>query len=337
MRRRFGGLALLSVLIVSGCTSVRPERVYVDVTRAVFSERAPELTIKPAPQPTQSAGAVTVRQPGMTATGTSDRTLERLQEAKRLIAENRGKSISALSSMLKRVYLARANDEIASKLQQDRPEYDTILAAALERLRQTFEAYGEERGPLLAKLSVLARNTELRDQAIPEGPDLIAKQRATEANKVRGEIRELDARYTREATVLLADAEKQIDAAIAAIEEQAKNIRARAEANAIAEAETTATKTQASLDVQVRQLVPEKLASVPARQVVVPGSAPLPPPPTDKTKPIFGSLEERRRLVDQEIDIWIKTTGRLRSTTTRGVRDATEEFLQWRRAHKVGP
>jgi hypothetical protein len=334
--RRNSSLAILAILI-SGCASSQPERVYVDLDRAVQAEQAPELQVAALPQPKAGALPVTVKQAGLPATSITDRTRERLVLAKQLVDENRGKSIASLSTMLKRVYLAQTEDEIANQNREELPQQDSIIADAFAGLRQVFEEYGTRRGPLLAPLNLLARSTSLAIHVVPANADALTKKNLTMANDLRRQILALDAQYNAQATELLAEAGEKLRVALARLDERAKQMRVAAESKAVAEAESKAAQTQTSMDVQIKQLVPESLPVVPPRQVVVPGSPTLPPPPTDTAKPIFGSLGERRHLLDQEIDIWIKSTGKTRSLTANGVRDATEGFLQWRSAHKVGP
>ncbi len=335
--RRSSYLAIIAILL-SGCAATQPDRVYVDTDSILASERAPTLEISPLPQPKAPSPPSVVKQQGLPATTTTDRTLDRLEAARRLIEENRGRSIATLSAMLTRVYLAQATAENAKREKDVQPEHDTILQAALERLREAFEAYGQERGPYVARLNVLARNTDLEDQAVPENADPIAKANILAANKVRADIRALDARYDEKASRLLAEAQAEIEGEIATIQAEAEKTRAAAEHKALQDAESKANQTQVSLDVQVKQVVPGSLPAVPPRQVIVPGSAPMPALPKGVVQPIFGSLEERRRLLDQEIDIWVRTTGHIRTKPgAKNSRDATAEFLQWRSAHKVGP
>lgn len=332
--RKNSTLAIIAILL-SGCASTQSERVYVDLNRVMASEKVQLLPSPPIPTPSRAASAVTVKQAGLPSSSITDRTRERLETAKRLIAENRGKSIAALSAMLKRIYLAKAEDQIAIQTHDIQPQQDALIAAAFADIRTAFEEYGQKRGPLLVRLNLLARNTELKDQIPPADP--VAAARVKKANALRGEVRALDAQYNALAAKLLAEADAKIQAAIAALDEQAKQIRTQAESKAVGEAELKANQTQTTLDVQIKQLVPERLAAVPARQVVVPGSTQLPSAPTDTDKPIFGSLDEVRHMIDQEVDIWVGSIGRTRSTSPKGGRDATEEFLQWRSAHKVGP
>lgn len=335
--RRNSLLAVIAILL-SGCAATQPDRVYVDLDRALAGERTSDMAIPTLPQPKAPSPPTVVKQQGLPATSTTDRTIERLEAARRLISENRGRSIASLSAMLKRIYLAQANDEIAKRDKDVQPEHDTILAAALGRLRTLFETYGEQRGPLLARLNILARSSDLTDQGEPENADAVTKANVVAANKVRAQLRALDERYNSEATRLLADAQQEIESELATLGAEAAKTRSAAERKAVSEAESKANQTELSLDVQVKQLVPSSLPAVPPRQVIVPGSAPMPPLPADNQKPIFGSLEQRRQLLDQEIDIWVRTTGRIRTKTgTKGSRDATTEFLQWRSAHKVGP
>jgi hypothetical protein len=280
---------------------------------------------------------VGVTQPGLPATSTTDRTLERLEMAKQLIAANRGKSIAALASMLKQIYLAQAKDRIDRMAHDQQPETDAIIDSVLADLRALFERYGEERGPLLAHLNALARSNDLADEPIPSGADRIESSRIEKANTLREQIRQMDSAYDQQAQTLLDAAYAKIGEEIRKLQIQADQIRVAAAAKAQAEAESKATKTETAINVELKDLVPDALPAVPSRQVVVPGSPSLPKAPTDKTDAIFGSLEERRRLIDREVDVWVKTTGRQRASSAAGARDATEEFLRWRSAHTVGP
>lgn len=257
--------------------------------------------------------------------------------AKQLIAANRGKSIASLSSMLKQIYLAQAKDQIDRMTREQQPESDAILTAVLADLRALFERYADDRGPLLAHLSALSRSNDLSDEPVPEGADRIETSRIEQANKLRAQIRQMDSAYDQQAQVLLDAAYAKIDEEIRKLQAEADQIRAAAAAQAQAEAESKANKTQTAINVELKGLVPDVLPPVPSRRVVVPGSPSLPEAPTDKTDAIFGSLDERRRLLDHEVDIWIKTTGRQRSSSKAGARDATEDFLRWRSAHTVGP
>src|SRR5436190_1024375 len=135
MRRNRSSFSLaLIVIVISGCASSQPERVYVDIDRVLASERAPDLTLAPLPQPRPPARPVSVKQPGLPATTVTDKTISRLQLAKRLIAENRGKSIASLSTMLKRLYVAQAEDEIAKRSREGLPGRETILSAVVEQI-----------------------------------------------------------------------------------------------------------------------------------------------------------------------------------------------------------
>src|SRR5262249_32471040 len=159
--------------------------------------------------------AVIVKQTGLPATATGDKTLVRLEAARKLIAANRGKSIAALSAMLKRVYLAQAEDEIEKRSKEVQPAHQDLMAAAFGHMREELEAYGRLRGPLIAKLSVVARSTSLEPQAAPSDGDAVMLKRIADANELRSQIRALDKEYDSKADGLMAEAEKAIQAEIA--------------------------------------------------------------------------------------------------------------------------
>src|SRR5579862_1643 len=259
--RRSRSLALLVVLF-SGCGAPQPERVYIDISRALAAETSVIAPSVQLPGPRGEAPPVSVRQPGMPATIVSDSTSERLEAAKRLIAENRSRSIASLTSMLDRIYQARASDEIARRAKDAEPEQDTILKAAVERLENAFNIYAGRREPLLTRLSATARSVALEPVPIPMSSSPSATIRIKEANDLRSQIRALDSGFDTEAAQILTDAQKEIQTETAALRNQASKTQADARDQAIAEAESQANATQVSLNVQVTKLLPENLPAV---------------------------------------------------------------------------
>lgn len=328
--------ALIAILI-SGCASTQPERVFVDADRVLASEPVPKIERLPLPHPPPGTSTVVVKQMGLPLSTTTDRTKHRLEQAKDLIEQNRTHSIAALSSMLERVYVAQANDAALKREHAARGDQEAILTAALDRLHIIFVEYGGDRGPLLAHLNVLTGNTNLTDEEIPENADGVTRFTTTRSNAIRAKIRALDANFDAEASLLLDQATQEIQAELDQLNQRAATEVGEAKARAAKEAEANAALTKATLDVKVQGLVPEGLEAVPDRTAVVAGTAPLPLPPPHGAGPIFGSLEQRRRIVEEEIDLWIRSTGRLRATSSAGGPDVTEEFLKWKSAHKVGP
>src|SRR5438105_3025010 len=82
----------LSVALFAGCSPPVPGRlVYVDIDKVIGADPAPELAGAPLPQPKPPAPGVVVKQPGLPAVSTTDRTLQHLAQAKKLISENRNK------------------------------------------------------------------------------------------------------------------------------------------------------------------------------------------------------------------------------------------------------
>ncbi len=333
--RRSSPLAILALLI-SGCASTQPALVYVDVDTVIGREHAADLRVPKAPSPPSPLAPAVVTQKGLAATTVTDRTIQRLQAAKKFIQQNRDESIQSLGRMLRRVYLARADDEITRQQKASQPARDDIYSAAFDKVRDLFVAYGLERGPPLAQLNILADGTSLKPLAIPIDATTTRRSRMEESNRLRKQIRDLDARYDAQAQVLMQQAQQEIDAELTRLQALAGKQRLEAENLAYQEAAKTVTKRQSNLDVELQHMVPTQLPAMAGHTVAVPGTTSLPAPPQRTDRPIFGSLEERRRLIEREIDIWIKTTGRRRSAGSAGAENGTDLFLQWRNAHKVG-
>lgn len=317
-----------------GCQGPRPAQVYVDLDRVASEETKPEPT--PPPEVALAFAARSVTLAALPATTTTDRLIERLRQAKDLIAASRHQSIESLNALLKSVYLAEAEAVIARNAHSTQPDRVGIFANALARLRAVFVDYGRERGPLLAQLSIHARTTDLAASPIPSDATAIEAYNIQQANLVRGEIRKIDARYEARADQLLAEAQKEIDAQLRVLQGQAEREREEAERRAKEEARRQLSETQLDVDNAVESLIPPSLPAVPAESVTIPAGRSLGAPPTFAPTPVFGSLEQRRRILDQQVDIWIKSTGRRRASKATGARNATDEFLQWRNARNLG-
>lgn len=333
MRRT--SLIVFGAFALAGCRGPRPALVYVDLDRLSAGQTKPNPIQIPAPSAPAPARTVTL--PALPATTTTDRLIQRLQQAKELIAASRHQSIESLNDLLKSVYLAEAEAEIARNAHSTQPDRAGIFAGALAELRAVFLDYGQERGPLLAQLSIYARNTDLAPALAPSDATPIEAYNTRKSNLVREQIREMDARYQARADQLLADAQKEIDAQLRILQGQAERERADAERKAKEEAKRQLSETQVDVDNAVESLIPPSLPAVPAESLTVPAGPGLGAAPTFAPTPLFGSLEQRRRILDQQVDLWIKSKGWRRASKPVGARNATDEFLQWRHARNLGP
>jgi hypothetical protein len=257
--------------------------------------------------------------------------------AKELIRENRQTSIASLQKLLRRIYLAKAEDEIQKAETGLQPAKDEFFDRAFADLRALFEAYGEERGPLLAELNIQADgNLTLAEQPVPPNSTPLVQYHVRRSNELRVQLREIEERYQTQAQALFTEAQRRIDEEITRLQLAASKARIEAEDKALADAKAQATINSAPIEVEVQQLIPPTLPAIPAHQVTVPGTNKLPDPPVHKGKQIFGSLTSQRHVLDEQIDIWTKTSGLIRSKNPNGAIDVTEEFLRWRNEHKAG-
>lgn len=334
--RKVSPIALVAFILL-GCGSPQPKLVYVDLNRVLAAEPEMKQEAITLPKPPNAKGPATLKQEGMSATTVSDRTLGRLEMAKKLIAENRQTSIESLQRLLRRIYLAKAEDEITKREKDASPSQDAFFDEAFASLRALFEAYGEERGPLLAELNIKANgNLTLFDQPVPETIGAIDRYNLLRSNELRRQLREIAFRYETQAQVLFGEAQAKIDEEITRLRTQAAKERIEAEDRALQDAREQAKVSSAPIEVEIQSLIPPTLPAVPARQVTIPGTKQLPDAPDNKARQIFGSLEERRHILDEQVKIWVETSGMRRSLKPDGADDATEEFLRWRSAHKVG-
>ena len=102
------------------------------------------------------------------------------------------------------------------------------------------------------------------------------------------------------------------------------------------EASKQVRESRAGLDSQIGAGTSLHVPAASGHKVTVPGtSQPKAMPPTD-VRGLMESPAERRLLIEQQVEIWLRTNGWKRAATAKAGRDGTQEFNQWRATYKAG-
>jgi hypothetical protein len=352
---------ILPALAAFGCSRA-PEAVFVDLERVVRQEQQPvamSLPALPSIQPTiilpriaslpRTAGIVILDQAG-----------GKIDEARRLIEADRRQAIQTLTQRLRLVQTDRFDAERVKALDELEKAQVAQLQALYARLMTIFEAYAKERGPKTLRADLLqVRNPELypsrntpADFAKLTGkkpisgtpvevspsdiPPSFTEQQRADLIELASMIKALDDQYEADANRLLDSAIAQITANERAIlEEIDRQYRA-----SLTQADRTARETiegrRAPTNLNLSQNRSVVVSAVEGRSIGVAGSTLAAGAITGLILDPIVDAQHIRRSVEQQLEIWLKTRGLVRSRTKSSGRDATDEFIEWRTSHRLG-
>ena len=325
---------LTATLLPAGCAA--PPEPLVAVNLAVLARSVKPLRAEPTPRPAPPAplSAETKALPALPArTIPAPKGLSPAEIRAKLDAQNELARV-ALADRLVEVYAAEVKKAEYDRLREIEEARLVGAGGVASRIRARFDAYDAERRPLVARLAFLAgypdSNSVLAPTVYPGTK--IAERRAAEAKELKARIAALDAAFDAGVQAERDAAERALAERLAALNEDLKRMRADVDARAAREAAAQLRRLNANLALQLNG-GPITLPAVPARSVRLPATAPLPGVPSIPATPPPDPLPRLKA----ELRIW-SGLRRVRVVPPGpGVRDATEEFAQWRRAHRSPP
>jgi hypothetical protein len=269
-----------------------------------------------------------------------DLAATQIDEAQRLIAEDRGRAIATLSLQLAnaRKKVLEAEKIAAEQALENRQE--AYWNEVYDQLFEVFREYAIKRGPESVRLLVLRNRTAELFPSRATFTGMVLKPSFREIDEK--EIQELivrmaglDREYAAKADAILKAAADDLTKERVAIQSKWEAEKARAESDARKEAmESIGKRTTADLNLGQNRSV--RVAPVGGKSIGIAGTETtiddfvglVPVPVT--------SLRERRISLEQQLEIWLKTSGYTRSFDPGGL-DYTEEFDSWRKKHQFGP
>lgn len=316
------GLALLGFLV--GCAR-EPEAVFVDLARVPSETHLPAIPqVTRAPKPTLGAttGTIPAVPPQDLLLGANERRLQSVMDE---IAKNRRDTEAAVRKRLERAYLADVQRARTARRDELGPQHTALLDKVYAELRQVFEKHASRR--FLPQVELAMR---------VGWPDPDPKSTRTAPPRVielREALAEIDADYRRERDEMLAKAYAIIDTQLSALESE----MARLEAEAIERASHEAIARARASEVEALEKAPmRKNAKLPAlSQESVTTQAPDPPIEAPKLEtPDFRDVD--RQLLQSELRIFLAHRGYRRAARPSEGRDATQEFIEWRKPFHAG-
>lgn len=328
---------LIALCAASGCSHA-PEAVFVDLPGILARDSGPEPEMpKLGAVPTVSIPTQQAILPYSPSVRFFDRAEGKIDVAKKLIAEDREAAKKRLARRLASIANSNVDNEKRLALEALQKQQDAYLDEVFDQLFAIFQKYADQRGPKAVRASLLrAKRTSIfssRNRSIKAEDDRRAELRA-----LREAINELEEDYDNEAQRLLTEAEFKLSQEQGKVQAEFEIKRVKALDQSENEASRAIDQATSHLDLDLGQNSSVTVDSVNSRTVTVTGSTP-------PTKPILPaqSIErvvdraERRQLIEQQLEIWLKTKGYVLAKSRSGGADATNEFDAWRKTHRLGP
>lgn len=329
-RKRTSSFLLLAVVGVWGC-SPDPDLVYVNLD-------AVELRASPAasagPRFTAEPYAVEKAVPGLEETevyfGSAE---ERAVEAMKVYADAQERAAQAVLERLRQAYTVEAEATVTAETREAEEEYMDWLDAAVEELYTEFLLHAEKVEPLRFQLTQIVGfpDPDPRSLKVPHESDKEAYKNFLRARALREQIIALQAEYRRKVDEKFDSLLAAHRARLAAIASTGESLRSDAIARARADADKVTRDAQAALE--------RTALDTEARLPAVPGSSSSvnSGPVSVASVPGAEGLSETREDLEAQLDVFLKTY-RYRRTRDAGLgRNATQEFVEWRRKYMAGP
>ncbi len=318
--------------LVCGCGLSGKKSVFVDVDAIVKQESTStqpqfKLPTPPAPMPGMafSLPAKTekiVRDSG----GQINTSIAEIEKAQ-------ADAIRALNRRLRALYAS----EVARFTRDQLAAFDIYRSKAYDdantAIRSRFVDYGNQRGQLLASLAVIVGwpDTNPTSKGDTKFMRVVQKILFEKSKKLREDIAKLDSDFSAHVDTLLSGAQGVSGQKLANVQLAIEKFRDEMNKKADAEAAKQVRATPKELDIRLAGARTTILPAIPAQTIQIPASAPMPPAPQVTFSGIGNGTEDRRRMVEQELQIWLGLNRLTLAKRGNGTPDVTDEFRAWRK------
>jgi len=319
----------------SGCGPTE-KTVFVDLDQVQATETIPSVQVVPNPTPPPVFGRSSLTFPALpAATYSLGSDQQRIKDVQAVIESNR----AALTQEIRNRLQATYTKEIERTIEQEKTNVPKELLPAyneaLSKAEVMFQDYATKRGPLIARLALLAGYPDPDPQSVRVPPKTvpIIYKRFFEAKDLRAKIAALDKDYQSQVAGVYASVASSQAGSYARIEAKRATLLRQAEAQAIAQATREVGRKQAELHSALANKGSVSFAAEPGRTVTVEGSKNPPAPPTVEVPGKNEMTQRLRQAEESDLKIWAALNGYVISSNRRGTRDATADFIRWRRTH----
>ncbi len=254
------------------------------------------------------------------------------------MAQSREQAFDQIASSLKDSYRAQIEHDRQVAVANLQPSEVAGLAEANKQYSAAFDSWANKRAPLVVKLALLATFPDPDPQSlkIPPRDAPLDILRYKQAKPLREQIAALDEGLRRKATIF-ANASSEAAQRLQALNGDFDAKIAQADAKANEEAGAEVTKEQEQLKAVLADKSVVEFPAEPGRTVTIQPTAPPAAPPAVEV-PGKAEMQEHMLAADvSDLKIWAALRGYVISSNRRGVKDATDEFLEWKKSHLASP
>lgn len=319
----------IGFVLLAGCQEHKPDVVMVDLAQvpAPSLPAVPETIVTRAPQQESSALTFEGVAPMQAKGGLDSREVT---AAIRQIEQRRRETARRLEEIAERA-TAQQSDALERSLAGTRAqEYYAWMDEAAARTRIPFERYAPRIGELRRELANLIPFPGTKPRTAPR--DAIAERQQARAKAIVEEIDGLDAAYRVEIRAIYAAVDRRLKereqtdrAAVASFRAQARSASLRAQRALLADASTRPENlVSQGGPASIKGVAGRTLRTSAASSAAIEMRSASPKVPSDV-------------ILQRDLEIWLSLNGfRLAKPGERGT-DKTQEFIQWRNQHKLGP
>lgn len=335
-RNSKASIAGLVILIgLAGCAAPI-EAVSVNEAQVLSTDvisSAPDPTL---PRPPASVGPAKVTVPGFAPGYLSDPSLTREQELRTVIERQQREARRTLERRLRAVYADQVRQFELSVRRDVEEQRSPIYNEANRQIRLRFQRYADARVPLISRLYDIVGFPDPNPRNEPPKTKLgaVSQQLFDEAAELRRELGKVESAYREDKEQLLRQADDQASAIDAGALKRVREMADRLETQATNEANRQIRVSVKDLGLQLVEPRPMSLPATPPVSVSLPAERAPAPAPQVPSSGVPSGVEDRRRRLQHELKIWLGTH---RYRLTDNGRDATAEFLTWRKSYRAGP
>ncbi len=328
-KRRTSKFALIALIGVWGCAP-DPDLVYVDLNAAELRSTTTAVSAHGF-----SSEAYSLERSVPTIEGTDvffGSAEQRAVEALNVYRETQRQATQAVLERLKRTFLNEVDLTVKTEKAEVDKLYGEMLTTEVAELYVLFLEHAKMVEPLRFELTQIVGfpDPDPRSLKVPLESNEKAYGRFLKARTIREQIIALDATYRAEVVRRMGAIEDLRQARLATIDLQGDAMRAEAVQRAKQEADKVSADALAALEPTA--LDPDaQLPAVPGASSSV-NSGPV----SVASPPSLGALRETTNDLEAQLEVFLKTYRYRRTRDASLGRDATREFLEWRRKYTDG-
>jgi hypothetical protein len=336
-RVKLGFATIGVVVLLSGCQPQRTQ-VYVDTTRIASSEASPPVSQISPPVPpnySQSLAGKTLELPEHILRDPSNTPKLNVQE---MFDREQAKSFDALSKRLREFYRSEVSRFRLEQAQAVAGKETEAYRVINQTIRKAFLEWADERAPVFLKLTLVAGFPDPVTPPASTGgrPRPVEQNRLKTAQTLRTELQKIDAKFYAKCSGLLGEVLNQSSTELADMETRIEAFSNEMDRKAELEAKAQIRSAASHLEFKLADPAPVYVPGTPARNIpiaTIPALDPAPRVPSQKSISESGDVKDR---IEQEVRIWAALNRYDLVHSPKSVRNATEEFQQWRQRHGLG-